>query len=124
MRESKEPLRIRGTYVGSYDSMTCPVCKYFYFTDKEYDLAISDARSLGLIGPSIPDVSLIVTFERLQIGPVLHFSKSTNSNAKLKKKKGQIELEEAPSLSDAQVVFPSLNIDYERLASITTETGK
>ena len=54
MLPAKEPLRIRGTYVGNYAAMSCPVCRYYYFTDDEYDLAWRDARSLGLIGIPFP----------------------------------------------------------------------
>lgn len=125
MKERKEPLRIRGIYVGSYDSMSCPVCKYYYFTDKEYDLAVSNAQSLGLIGPSIPEISLVITSERLNIDSILRFDKTANPTAKLKKgKKGQatFELEEVPSVTNDHIVFQPNN-DHERLALITLETG-
>src|SRR5579875_209752 len=50
MKPSREPLRISTKYVGTYDAMCCPVCKFYYFTEKEYDKALEDAEALGL-GP-------------------------------------------------------------------------
>ncbi len=55
MFPSREPLKIKGTYVGAYDAVTCQICKRYFFTDKEYDLALTDARSLGLVGPLLPE---------------------------------------------------------------------
>ena len=60
MVPAKEPLRIRGTYVGNYAAMSCPVCRYYYFTEDEYDLAWHDARNLGLIGIPFPSKVLPV----------------------------------------------------------------
>jgi hypothetical protein len=54
MSPSRESLRVRGIYVGIFDSMTCPICRYYYFTDKEYDTALETARSMGIVGPEIP----------------------------------------------------------------------
>lgn len=78
MKERKESLRIRGTYVGSYDSMSCPICKYYYFTEKEYDLALGNARSLGVIGPPLPETSSIVTSEKLNIDPFYRIDRPSN----------------------------------------------
>jgi len=61
MISRKEPLRIRGLYVGPYDAMSCPICRYYYFTNREYDLALSDARSLGLVGPALPYVTSMLS---------------------------------------------------------------
>ena len=80
MKEGKEPLRVRGIYVGSYDSMSCPVCKYYYFTEKEYDLALDNARSLGVVGPPLTEISSIITSVKISICPFYHIDKPVNLN--------------------------------------------
>ena len=50
----KEPFKVRNTYVGAFEAMSCPICGYYYFTDREYDFALDQARSLGLVGPIEP----------------------------------------------------------------------
>jgi hypothetical protein len=76
MRARKEPLRVRGTYVGSYDAMSCMICRFYYFTDSEYDLALRDARSLGLVGPPLPMISFKIVSEELHYS-VLRMSGSS-----------------------------------------------
>ncbi len=59
MVAKKELLKIRETHVGHYDAMSCPNCKYFYFTEKDYDSALRDARELGLIGPPLKPTLIV-----------------------------------------------------------------
>jgi hypothetical protein len=54
MAPNREALRIRGTYVGHFAAMTCPICRYHYFMEDEYNLALSQAEALGLVGPTMP----------------------------------------------------------------------
>jgi len=77
MVEKDEPLRVRGVYVGSYNAMSCPICTYYYFTEKDYDLALSDARALGLVGPSLPEVNLKIIHEELDFGILQRTATST-----------------------------------------------
>jgi len=79
MVPKKKSLRIKGTYVGNYDAMSCPICRYYYFTDSEYDLALDDARSLGLVGPPSPHITSIIASEPITVYPSLPMS--TNSVA-------------------------------------------
>lgn len=109
MKERKEPLRIRGTYIGSYDSMSCPICKYYYFTEKEYDLALDNARSLRVVGPPLLDIGSIVTSEKLNIDPFYRIDRPSNSEIKsppsLKIKTGHlVELEPITAPHDILVL--------------------
>ena len=55
--------------------MTCPNCKYFYFTEDDYDLALSAARSLGLAGPTLPILKPVLTVP----APMISFSSEVSA---------------------------------------------
>lgn len=60
MLPGKEPLMIKGACVGTYSALSCPNCKYFYFIEEDYDLALTAARSLGLVGPTLPSLKPLI----------------------------------------------------------------
>ena len=68
MVDSKEPLKIHDVYVGSYDAISCPVCRYYYLTERDYDLALNDAWSLGLIGLPVHELIVGVSLEEINFG--------------------------------------------------------
>jgi len=70
MAQGREPLRIDDSYVGHYDAMSCPICKYYYFTDVDYDSALSDARRFGLVGPSLPVFIEVLTHEGIDLSSI------------------------------------------------------
>jgi hypothetical protein len=111
MKKSNEPLRIRGTYVGSYESMSCPVCKYYYFTDKEYDQALYDARSLGVVGPPLPEIGSAITSEKLNIGSIFHVDKISTSVFEPDKDKRTHALVELPPVTISHDVLVSTGLD-------------
>jgi hypothetical protein len=44
------PFVLHGEYVGRFEAIVCEICSYSALTAKGYDLAMSVARSLALVG--------------------------------------------------------------------------
>jgi hypothetical protein len=114
MKETKEPLKIRGNFVGLYDAMRCPICKYRYFTDTEYDLALDTARSLGIVGPPLLETSSIVTSEKLNIESIFRIDKPSNSISRIGDKKRSLPL----------IELQPITISYDIVAPAYLDTGK
>jgi hypothetical protein len=114
MKETKEPLRIRGTFVGTYDAMSCPICKYHYFTETEYDLALYTARSLGIVGPPLLEISSIVTSEKLNIDSIFRIDKPSNSISKIDEEKPALPLVELQPITISHDVVARAYLDTGR----------
>jgi hypothetical protein len=115
MKGTKEPLKIRGTYVGLYEAMSCPICKYHYFTEAEYDLALYTARSLGIVGPPLLEISSVVTSEKLNIESIFRIDKPSNSISKEgSEEKWALSLVELPPLTISHDVVAPAYLDTRR----------
>ena len=80
MKGDRKPLRIRGTYVGTFDAISCPICMYHYFPEEVYDQALTQSISLGLVGPPIPEHSFVPTIEEFKVFFFQRFDLSTNQS--------------------------------------------
>jgi hypothetical protein len=63
-----EALRVNGAYVGHFDAMSCPICSYYYFTEKGVDLGLKAAREIGVVGPSFPYLMNNLASEEIDFG--------------------------------------------------------
>jgi len=46
MISGQAPFKVEETVVGHYDSMKCPHCGYSYFTEKDYEGMMDDAKAV------------------------------------------------------------------------------
>lgn len=123
MVASRESLKIRGVYIGVYDAMRCPICKYYYFTEKEYDLALKEAISIGIIGFSLPLRSSEISVEELILGPLYYVQKPSNDIAEIKKENISGEIKEE-NVSGGILETPIIPRYREKLVQTVLTTEK
>ncbi len=50
LKRGNAPFYLHGEYVGVFESIICEICNYSALTEKGYEMAMLEAKKLGLIG--------------------------------------------------------------------------
>jgi len=95
MENGRKPLHIRGTYVGTFDAIACPICQYRYFPDEVYDQILAQGLRFGVIGPPILENSVVSTIEEMKL----------------------------PTRLEGSTNQPKVRIERKQLVSVTTSTN-